>query len=357
MPISLTDVAEAAGVSIATASRALTNSNHPMADKTRQRVLKTAEELGYRPNLIARGLRTERTYTIGLIVENILSPFIPPITRGIHDYLRQYGYFSIIINSDWDPAAEEEAIQDLARRQIDGIIFVESYTRSSDEIAKLIHRPHMFVHRLFNSLNVNSVVPDDRYGARLAVRHLAGLGHRRIAFIGGPAEWDASINRLAGYQEELAAWDLPFDPTQVDRGDWEIQSGHSAAQRLLTLQPAPTAIFAANDLMALGAIYAIQEAGLRVPEDIAVVGYDDRDLAGFARPAITTIRMPCEEMGRTSAESLLRLIDGEVEVLEPTLVRGELVVRQSCGARNEEWEFEPEKGSIIRRQRLHRDRE
>jgi LacI family transcriptional regulator len=109
--------------------------------------------------------------------------------------------------------------------------------------------------------------------------------------------------------------------------------------------------------MALGAIYAVQEAGLRVPEDIAVVGYDNRDLASFTRPAITTVRMPCEEMGRISAESLLRLIDGEVEVLEPTLVRGELIVRQSCGARKGEWEFEPERGSIIRRQRLHRNRD
>jgi LacI family transcriptional regulator len=185
VPVSLVDVAKAAGVSIATASRALTNSDHPIADKTRDRVLRIAKELGYRPNLIARGLRTEQTYTIGLIVENILSPFIPPITRGIHDYLRQYGYFSIIINSDWDPAAEEEAIQDLARRHIDGIIFVESYTRSSDRISELIHGPHMFVHRLFNSLNANSVVPDDRYGARLAVKHLAGLPGRTRSL--GPA--------------------------------------------------------------------------------------------------------------------------------------------------------------------------
>ena len=177
------------------------------------------------------------------------------------------------------------------------------------------------------------MVPDDRCGARLAVRHLAGLGHQRIAFINGPEGWDATINRMAGYQEELAAWGVPFDPALVDGGDWEVQSGYSAAQRLIALWPLPTAIFAANDLMALGVIYAVQEAGLRVAEDITVVGYDDRDFSGFVRPAITTVRMPCEEMGRTSAESLLRLIAGEVEALEPMLIRGELVVRQSCGAR------------------------
>jgi LacI family transcriptional regulator len=354
MPVSLADVAEAAGVSIATASRVLTGSNHPVAEKTRQRVLKVAEELGYQPNLIARGLRTEQTLTIGIIVENILSPFIPPIIRAIHDYLREYDYFGIIINSDWNPAAEIEAIEHLARRHIDGIIFVESYLRSSDEVSKLISKPHVFVHRLFNSLNMNSVVPDDRYGARLAVRHLAGLGHQRIAFINGPPGWDAALNRMAGYQEELAAWGIPFDPVLVDVGDWEVRSGYLAGQRLISLEQPPTAVFAANDLMALGVIYAAQEAGLRVPEDLAVVGYDDRDFSGFIRPALTTVRMPCEQMGRASAESLLRLIKGEVEVVEPILVKGELVVRQSCGARKGEWEFEPEQGSIIRRKRLGR---
>lgn len=354
MPVSLADVARAAGVSNATASRVLNGSDHPVAEEVRQRVLKVAEELGYRPDLIARGLRTEQTLTIGIIVENILSPFIPPITRGIHDYLWQHGYSSIIINSDWDLETEVKAIEDLARRRIDGIIFVESYIRSSDEVSRLIRRPHMFVHRLFNSLNPNSVVPDDRYGARLAVRHLAELGHRRIAFINGPEGWDATINRMAGYQEELAAWGIPFDPALVERGDWEVQSGYSAAQRLIRVDPPPTAIFAANDLMALGVIYAVQEAGLRVPEDIAVVGYDNRDFSGFVRPAITTVRMPCEEMGRTSAECLLRLIRKEVDAIEPILVRGELVVRQSCGARKGEWMFESEQGSIIRKKRLGR---
>ncbi len=354
MRISLADVAKAAGVSNATASRVLNGSNHPVAEEVRQKVLKAAEELGYRPNLIARGLRTAQTLTIGIIVENILSPFIPPITRGIHDYLWQHGYSNIIINSDWDPEVEVKAIEDLARRHIDGIIFVESYIRSSDEVSKLIHKPHVFVHRLFNSLNPNSIVPDDRYGARLAVRHLAQLGHRRIAFINGPEGWDAAINRLLGYQEELAAWGIPFAPELVDRGDWEVQSGYLAAQRLMKVNLRPTAIFAANDLMALGVIYAVQEAGLRVPEDIAVVGYDDRDFSGFVRPAITTVRMPCEEMGRIAAQSLLRLIRKEAKAIDPILVKGDLIVRQSCGARKGEWIFESEQGSIIRRKRLGR---
>jgi DNA-binding LacI/PurR family transcriptional regulator len=349
MPVSLTDVAKAADVSIATASRVLTGSDHPVAEETRLRVLKVAEELGYQPNLVARSLRIDQTYTIGIIVENILSPFIPPIVRGIQDRLESNGYFSSIINAGWDPEVEVEAIQTLSKRRIDGIIFVESCIRSSDKVSELADRPHVFVHRLFNSLSLNSIVPDEHYGARLATKHLAQLGHKRIAFINGPEGWNATINRMAGYQEELTARGI-FDPALVERGDWEVQSGYLAGKRLIALKDPPTAIFAGNDLMALGAIYGIQEAGLRVPGDIAVVGYDDREFSGFVRPAITTVRMPCEEMGRASAEALLRLIDGETEAIEPILIQGELVVRQSCGARGEgEWEFEPERGSLPRR--------
>ena len=349
MPILLTNVAEVAGVSIATASRILAGADYPVSDKTRQKVLKAARELGYRPNLIARSLRLEQTFTIGIILENILSPFIPPIIHGIQKRLKQNGYFSLTLDSNWDPAIEIEAIERLDMRQIDGIIFVESYLRSSEEVSALINKPHLFVHRLFNSLGDNSIVPDDRYGARIAVKHLLELGHRRIAFINGPEDWDAGTNRLAGYQEELAAWGVALDPTLIKPGDWQVQSGYAATQQLLAAGERPTAVFAANDLMALGVVYATQEAGLKAPEDIAIVGYDDRDFAGFVRPALTTVRMPCERMGQVAAESLLRLIRGEVKTIEATLVRGDLVVRQSCGAKTGEWRFEPERASLTRR--------
>ncbi len=349
MPVTLHDVAEAAGVSVATASRALTNSEHPVAEETRQRILQLAENLGYRPNLVARSLRTDRTLTIGIIVENILSVFIPPIIRGIQDRLNLDGYFGIIINSDWDREKEIEAIRALDRRKIDGIVFVESWHRSSDSVLELIDKPHVFVHRLFDSYCANSVVPDDCFGARLAVKHLAELGHRRIAYINGPDGWDASKNRLTGYYEELEVYQIPFDEMLVERGDWSVKSGYQAAQSLIGVKEPPTAIFAGNDLMALGVVYALQEAGLRVPDDVAVVGYDDREFTGFVRPAITTVTMPCWEMGRTSAELLLSLCEGSIEVVDAIRVRGELIVRQSCGAREGEWEFEPERGSVVRK--------
>lgn len=352
MPPSLTDVAKAAGVSIATASRILTGADYPVTERTRQKVLKASAALGYRPNLIARSLRREQTLTIGIIVENFLSPFIPPIIRGIQERLRQYNYFSIVLDSNWDPVLEADAIERLRMRQIDGIIFVESYLRSSEEVAALIDKPHLFVHRLFHSLGANSIAPDDRTGARVAVRHLLKLRHRRIAFINGLEGWDATINRLAGYKEELAAWNIALDPALICQGDWQVQSGYVAAQELFRLEERPTAVFAANDLMALGVIYAAQEVGLRVPSDLAIVGYDDRDFAGFVRPALTTVQMPCEKMGHVAAESLMRLIRGELDMVEPTLVQGELVVRQSCGANPGQWQFEPERASLTRRHRL-----
>jgi LacI family transcriptional regulator len=349
MPVSITDVAKAAGFSIATVSRVLNGIDYPLAEETRLKVLEVAKQLGYRPNMIARSLRTEHTHTVGIIVENILSPFIPSIIRGIHDRLGQYDYLSITLNSDYDSAAEVDAIARLGMHQIDGIIFVESYLRSSNEVSALINKPHLFVHRLFNSLSANSIFPDDRYGARLAVQHLVGLGHRRIAFINGPEGWDATTNRLAGYQDELQASAIELDSALVCQGDWQVQSGYQLAQQLLALPQRPTAVFAANDLMALGVIYAAQAVGLTVPNDLALVGYDDRDFTGFMRPALTTIQMPCEQMGQIAADSLLRLIKGDIEVVEPTLVQGALVVRQSCGMVKGEWAFEPEKGSLTRR--------
>jgi LacI family transcriptional regulator len=332
MPITLSELAKVAGVSVSTASRALNNSDHKVNEETRQRILHLARELGYRPNMVARGLKTDRTFTIGIIVDNIVSPFSPLIIRGIQDHLKNHNYFSVIINADWDPEAETEAVHQLISRSIDGIIFVESWLRGANPTLDLANKPYVFVHRLFSGVFNNLVLADERYGAHLAVEHLAGLGHQRIAFINGPHGWGASLDRFAGYQDALEQLGVPYDPELVAEGLWEVQSGYPAAKQFLALPERPTAIFAANDLMALGAIYAIQEAGLRVPEDIALVGYDDREIANISRPTITTVTLPCYEMGQASALMLLRRFDNEGDVEEPIKVRGKLIIRESCGA-------------------------
>jgi DNA-binding LacI/PurR family transcriptional regulator len=168
----------------------------------------------------------------------------------------------------------------------------------------------------------------------LATKHLAELGHQRIAYINGMQDWLEAQNRLAGYRDILTERELPVDEALIKPGDWGVDSGYQSAQALIALEHPPTAIFASNDLMALGAIYAIQEAGLRVPDDIAVVGYDDRDFAAWVRPSLTTIRMPSYEMGQAAARLLLEQFAGE-ELEDATQVPGKLIVRQSCGAKIE----------------------
>ena len=332
MTVKLEDVAKASGFSVPTVSRVLASSNYPVNVATRKKVLEVAQSLGYKPNLSARSLRTDRSNTIGIIVDDLLSPFTPPIVRGIQDYLTENDYLSLIVNSDWNPTLEQEAIRTLLSRPVDGIIFVEySHLAISNELEQS-NKPHVFVHRLFGTPIKNSIVPDDHYGASLAVRHLIALGHKRIAFISGPQEWHSSNKRLEGYKSELAVAGIEFEPALVQPGDWEYEGGYQAARALLGLPQRPTAIFSANDLMALGAIRAIQDAGAKVPNDIAVVGYDNRDFAKIVRPRLTTVSMPVYEMGRAAAELLLKQITDGREDRDEIKIKGQLFVRDTCGA-------------------------
>ena len=332
MPVTLHELAKAAGCSVSTVSRALNSSDHPVNDATRQRILDIANQLGYRPNMTARGLKMDRTFTIGLVVYNIASAFTPVLIRGIQEYLKQRDYFSIIISTDWDPDLESEAVHQLISRSIDGVIFVETWRDESNNTLDLANKPYVYVYRLFDGEYTNSVIVDDLYGARLAVEHLVKLGRQRIAFINGPHGWASSKERLAGYQSVLTQYEIPYEPALVEEGSWEVQSGYEAAKKFIAMPGRPTAIFAANDLMALGAIYAIQDAGLNVPKDIAVVGYDDRELASFSNPTLTTIAPPSFEMGQLAARLILDRLENQVEIKDPVRVRGKLIVRESCGA-------------------------
>lgn len=332
MSVKLEDIARATGFSIATVSRVLAGSNYPVSPAVREKVIGVAQAMGYRPNITARSLRSNRTNTVGIIVDDIMSPFVPPIVRGIQNCLNDHGFLSVIVNADWDPDQEQDAIKTLISRPVDGIIFVEySHLVRGDVLAES-NKPRMFVHRIFGSPIKNSVVPDDHHGATLAVGHLVSLGHRRIAIINGPENWHNSRARFVGYRDELQRHNLAFDPDLVQPGDWEIESGYAATQHLLKLALPPTAVFAANDLMALGAIYAIHDAGLNVPDDMAVVGYDNRDFARIVRPRLTTVVMPVYEMGEVATAALLAQIADGREEAEEIKVRGELIVRDTCGA-------------------------
>jgi LacI family transcriptional regulator len=332
MTVTLSEIAQIAGVSISTVSRALTNNNHPLKAETRQRIVNLATEMGYKPNLVARSLQSNRTHTVGVIVDRMTSPFAAATVQGIQDGLRQAGYSISIINSNRDQELVVEAVQTFYSRRVDGIIILNSWLHTfNDPLLSLQDRPFVFVNRLFSDAIHNCVAPGDRCGAQLAVKHLVDLGHRRIAYINGIENWLEAQNRLAGYRDILTEQGLAVDEALIRPGNWGVDSGYRAAQELLRLKNRPTAIFAANDLMALGAIYALQEAGLSVPDDVALVGYDDRDFAAWIKPALTTIRMPSYEMGQAAARLLLEQFAGETSE-DATQIPGDLIVRQSCGA-------------------------
>ena len=190
----------------------------------------------------------------------------------------------------------------------------------------------MFVHRLFGASVKNSVVPDDALGAQLAVEHLLKFGHQHIAHIAGPQGWHSARQRLESYQTTLSSWHIALDPTLIIESDWEFEGGVAAAEQLLAMSQRPTAIFAANDMMALGAIAALQQAGLRVPQDIALVGYDNRDFSRVFHPKLTTVSLPTYRIGQKAAELLWLKLQGEAADLEEVKICGQLYIRESCGA-------------------------
>lgn len=332
MTVTLAQIAKEANVSVSTISRALSDKDYPLKEETRQRIQKLAEEMGYKPNLNARSLQTNRSHLVGVIVDRMQSPFSAATVQGIQDGLRDVGYSISIAFSNRDKALAIEAIHSFYSRQVDGVVIINSWLHNyNDPILAMQDRPFVFVNRLFGQCRYNCVGPGDNYGAHIATQHLIDLGHRRIAYINGEADWLEAQDRLTGYRETLLKNGLPEDLNLIQQGDWGMESGYKAAMQLLALAERPTAFFAANDIMALGAIYAIQDAGLKIPQDIAVVGYDDRDFASWVRPALTTVRMPSYEMGQAAARLLLEQISGET-LEDATQVPGELIVRDSCGA-------------------------
>lgn len=342
MAVTLAQIAKKANVSVSTISRALSNKSYPLKEETRQRILQLANDMGYQPNLIARSLQTSRSHLVGVLVDRMQSPFSAATVQGIQDGLRSAGYSISIAYSNRDQSLVIEAINDFYSRQVDGIVILNSWLHNyNDSILALQNRPFVFVNRLFGVCKQNCVGPGDHYGACLATQHLIDLGHRRIGYINGAASWLEAQDRASGYRDTLLKNNLPADETLIQQGDWGVDSGHQATQRLLSLIERPTAIFAANDIMALGATYAIQEAGLKIPADIALVGYDDRDFAAWIKPALTTIRMPAYEMGQAAARLLLQQLAGE-KPEDATQIPGELIIRDSCGSKQQVTRSRPE---------------
>ncbi|MPQ59913.1 LacI family DNA-binding transcriptional regulator [Duganella sp. FT27W] len=320
------DVARLAGVSPSTVSRIL-NGTAKVSDDKRLAVLAAIEKVSFAPNQMAQGLKKGRSLTIGIVVQDISSPFFDETLRGIDDGLKGTGYASVIVSGHWNADEEADRVRLLLARKVDGIILLSG--RISDEAVLGFsgQRPIVSTGRALQTRTALGFKTDNEYGAWLAVRHLVELGHRRIAFISGPANNHDADERLAGYRRALTEAQIDIDPALIVEGNYHEASGMMAMNRLFDTHQQFTAVFAANDLTAYGARLALYRKGIRVPDDISLVGFDDLPGSWYTTPPLTTVRQPMYDMGRIATQALLRLINGET--VQGEIPPVELVVRET----------------------------
>ncbi|HTE62134.1 MAG TPA: LacI family DNA-binding transcriptional regulator [Solirubrobacteraceae bacterium] len=328
----LRDVARLAGVHPATASRALNEATRSLVTATTvQRVVAAAEELAYRPNPIARGLRTSRSFTIGVVIPDLTNPLFPPIVRGIEDTLNRSGYGTLATNTDNDPARERNAIETLRAREVDGLI-IATARRDDEALEELIESnvPVALVNRRLLDRRLPLAAVDDRKGIREAVAHLAELGHERIAHIGASRALSTGDQRYQGFIEAMRGMGLDPDPDLIHLGEsFTEPEGARLCGALLDADRGMTAIVAGNDLIALGCYDAMDERGVACPAEISVVGFNDMPFVARFSPPMTTIRIPHYEMGVAAAELLLERIEFPDAAVREVLLEPALVVRGS----------------------------
>jgi DNA-binding LacI/PurR family transcriptional regulator len=331
---SIKDIARLANVSHSTVSRALHRS--PLVSAaTAARIREIAERSGYRVSAAARSLVTSRSGTIGVVVTSIADPFAGEVLVGIEDAASEHEYVVILANSNAEPEREIRVVRTFEERRVDGIIVTSS--RVGAVYADLLTHtrvPIVLLNNQHPSEFMHAVTIDNSGAALNAVRHLVGLGHRRIAYIGDRFGCQSDTERFGGYREALDAAYLPFEPGYVVHGDGKPGGGAEAVAALMKQTKAPTAVFCYNDMTALGAIGALRAMGLAVPGDVSVVGFDDLFVAQYCVPPLTTVRQPMREMGRLALDTLMRLTAG-AEVAPASKVRGELIVRESTAAPRE----------------------
>ncbi|MGQ9492643.1 MAG: LacI family DNA-binding transcriptional regulator [Anaerolineae bacterium] len=329
MGVSIKEIARAAGVSHSTVSRALRHS--PLiSEETAARIQRLAAEMGYVPSAIARGLVTQSSRTVGLVVTTIADPFIAEIVRGVEEVALDHGYSVFLCNSNAQPQREVAAVRILRENRVDGVIVTSS--RVGDLYLPLLEEmkvPIVLINNQRAGRYVWSVATDNIHGGCLAMEYLIELGHRRIGYIGGSPEVNSNRHRWQGYRQALRAHRIRYEPQLVTSGNGRMEGGQVGVQKLLCLAEPPTAIFCYNDMTAIGALRALKEARLQVPQDMSVIGFDDIALAAYVEPPLTTIAQPKHEMGQLAMRMLLELLSGKKEV-HNILLQGELIVRASC---------------------------
>ena len=324
-PVTIGMVAQAADVSASTVSRVL-NGTAVVSDLKKQAIDEAIAMLGFVPNPIARGLAGGRTFSIGVVTQALDSPFYGAAMRGLEDELLPAGYNALFVSGHWNAVAEANCIEVLQSRRVDGIVVLTG--RLPDQALKAYakNQPLVVTGRMCKAPGLYTLNFDNFLGGRLATQHLIQLGHRRIAFIAGDADHPDANERLRGYRAALDAAGIGFDPALVVPGEYLELSGLRAVDRLLETNQRFTAIFAANDQMAVGAALGLKRHSLRVPEDVSIVGFDDLPTSQYAIPPLTSVHQPAYELGRLAASAMLQLLAGAkpaVEVPAPRLIARE----------------------------------
>jgi len=323
------DIAAKLGVSESTVSRAI-NNKPGVGEDTKQKILNLARRYNYQPNLLARNLARQESNMIGLILPDISSLFYSEVTRAIQDIATKHGYQVMVCNTDSDEKRESAYIEWLQGNKIAGIIFLGNGLANNKIInLGLSGYPIVLANRLVEEVMLPSVIIDNNTGAFEATKHLLERGHKRIALINGPKDNLTAQNRFRGYREALKEYNLDYDPKLIINKDWSRECGYQGFLELLNLEEPPTAIFAANDLISVGVIEAIKMGGYLIPEEIAVVGFEDTIVTSIIEPPLTTVAQPMYELGSNSAKKLFSLIEDEDIEENIEILTSKLIVRKS----------------------------
>ncbi len=310
-----------------------------MKEPVRERVKQAIKDLSFHPNYAARSLKSRRTHTLGMVISDITNPFFPLLVRGAEDAALKRGYLLNIFNTDDHVEREQSIFVVLRARGVDGVLAVVAPSTGPPAHFKETMEagiPLVCLDRIPPALSVDSVVIDNVQGAVICVRHLVAMGHRTISIVSGSAHLQTARDRLSGYCQGLSEASIPFDPALVREGDFRVESGYRLAKDLCLSSPRPTALFIANGTMGMGAVMAVQEIGLRCPDDVAVVVFDDVPGSDLFRPRLTVVSQPAYQIGFQGAELLMQRIKGEIASKTPVsiVLQGELKIRESSnGAR------------------------
>ena len=311
------DVAQLAGVSPATVSKVLNDAPH-VGTESRARVEAAIAKLNFRPNTIARSLRKSRTLTLGLLTDDIEGVFTMSLMRGVEEAAQTQGFSVFLCNSYGDMARERSLLDALLAKQVEGVVLLSGYkvrARGAPALP-LGSLPVVYLYQYTHDTAVPSVIPDDVEGGLLGTRHLIESGYRRVALINGPAHYEATHLRLQGYRQALEEAGLPFDPSLVRVGKWHQDTGYRLTHELMALSQPPDAIFCTSDNFGAGALDALHELNIRVPDQVGLVGFDNRPFSAYQRPPLTTVALPLYEMGLLAGELLLAaILEGHQEAV------------------------------------------